>query len=295
MSDRPDRYSPAWRPLTPRGVANFARASLGRLLLVQLVVALITAGFVVCAVLNCWFPAITAAIDRLPTQGAIVDRELDWRGQSPMDLAESRCLGVAVDLEHRGLARSTAHVQVEFGRRDVRIYSMLGRLDLVYPKSYTVALNEQELKPWWGAWAPPILALIGLGVMSGLVLSWTLLATAYCVPAWLLGLYLNRDLSFSGSWRLAGAALMPGALFMAAGIALYTWARLDLIHLLAVFVFHFVLSWAYLFLGALAAPRLDSVLAPKTNPFQQSPAGSGTAAVAHETKGQSNPFRPSGP
>ena len=36
----------AWEPLTPYGVAAFARATPGRLLLVQLVVALLAAGVI---------------------------------------------------------------------------------------------------------------------------------------------------------------------------------------------------------------------------------------------------------
>jgi len=52
----------AWEPLTPRGVAAFARAKLGRLLLVQFIVALVAAASVGWFFDDGCFPTITAAI-----------------------------------------------------------------------------------------------------------------------------------------------------------------------------------------------------------------------------------------
>ena len=66
---------------------------------------------------------------------------------------------------------------------------------------------------------------------GGLMVSWACLATVYCLPAWLIGFFANRDCSLGGSWRLAGAALMPGALLMCAVIVLYGWGALDLVRL----------------------------------------------------------------
>ena len=116
----------AWQPLTARGVAAFAGASFGRLLVVQLVVALLEAGTVVWFLRTRWLPVINEAISGLPTQGEIRSGSLDWSGPSPARLAEGRFLALVVDLDHAGHARTPAHVQVEFGRGDYEVYSLLG-------------------------------------------------------------------------------------------------------------------------------------------------------------------------
>ena len=151
----------AWQPLTVRGVAAFASATLGRLLLVQFIVALLAAGTVVWFVQRAWFPTIGEAIRQLPPEGEIRSGRLDWRGPTPVCLAEGRFLALVVDLDHTGEARSPAQVQVEFGRADFKVYSLFGCLPGAYPRSWAVAFNRTELGPWWGAWAPAILAVRG--------------------------------------------------------------------------------------------------------------------------------------
>ena len=74
----------AWQPLTVRGVAAFASATLGRLLLVQFIVALLAAGTVVWFLQRAWFPTIGEAIRQLPPQGEIRSGRLDWPGPSPV-------------------------------------------------------------------------------------------------------------------------------------------------------------------------------------------------------------------
>ena len=157
----------AWQPLTVRGVAAFARASLGRLLLVQFIVALLAAGTVVWFLHKAWFPTIGEAIRRLPPQGEIRSGRLDWQGATPARLAEGRFLAIAVDLDHTGEARSPAHVQVEFGRTDCKVFSLLGYVQGAYPRGWAVAFNRTELGPWWGAWAPAILAIVAGLVVAG--------------------------------------------------------------------------------------------------------------------------------
>src|SRR5882672_7981748 len=76
----------AWQPLTPRGVAAFARTTFGRLLLVEFVVALIVTGTVVWFVVVAWFPTVRAAIRRLPEQGAIRQGELNSPRTAPEPL-----------------------------------------------------------------------------------------------------------------------------------------------------------------------------------------------------------------
>ena len=292
MDTRADHSPAAWRPLTPRGVAAFARASLGRLFLVQSIVALLMAGVTVWVLSACWFPTVALGIEHLPARGSIRSGRLNWFGDEPQSLAESRFLAFAVDLTHSGQARSPSQIQVELGKNDVRIYSVFGCAQLPYPPSLNVALNQHELKPWWGAWAPFILTSAALIVVIGLLISWAILTTVYCLPACLVALYLNRDLSLSGGWRLAGAALMPGALVMTVAVAGYGMAQLDLVRLAAAWVFHLLLGLVYLLLGTAATPKIQTELSARKNPFQT---GAEAEVLNSETalkKAEQNPFSP---
>ena len=174
-----------------------------------------------------WFPVVSAAVEHLPETGAIHAGRLECGGEPVQPLAESRFIAFAIDLEHAGQARSPSQIQIEFGQSNLRIYSVFGLAEIRYPVSLAVPFNFQELKPWWGAWAPVVLAIAALGTILALLLSWKVLATVYCLPVWLLGFILNRDLTWRGSWLLSGAALMPGALVMAAAIAGYGLGKLD--------------------------------------------------------------------
>jgi hypothetical protein len=157
-------------------------------------------------------------------------------------------------------------VQVEFGRADCKVFSLFGCMQCAYPPRWAAAFNRAELGPWWGAWAPAILAIVAVLVVGGLMLSWASLATVYFLPAWLAGFFANRDLSLPGSWRLAGAALMPGALLLSAVIVLYGWGALDLVLLAISAVVHLVMGWVYLFVSPLCLPQRQAAAA-KENPF----------------------------
>ena len=145
MDARVEKPPVAWQPLTPRGVAAFAHASLGRVFLAQFIVALLVAVTVLWFLREGWLPAIREAIRHLPAQGEIRAGVLDWRGDSPQRLAENRFVALAVDLNHEGVARSPAHIQIEFGRRYVRIISLLGFVELAYPKEWVIAFNQADL------------------------------------------------------------------------------------------------------------------------------------------------------
>ncbi len=270
MDEPADKPLIAWQPLTWRGVAAFAPAGVARLLLVQSIMALLAAGTVVWFVQSAWSPVVGAAIQRLPAQGALHGGTLDWPGQSPARLAENNFLALVVDLDHTGVIRSPAHLQVEFGRNDFEVISFGGWLRAPYPRGWQAAFNRTGLEPWWGAWRPAILALIALGVGAGLMLSWTFLGTVYCLPVWLAGSMANRELSLGGSWRLCGAALMPGALLVTLAILVYGLGALDLIGLVVVWASHILLGWIYVLAGALSLPRhRPAPAASQSNPFAE--------------------------
>jgi hypothetical protein len=267
MDETAEKTQFAWQPLTPRGIAAFASASLSRLLLTQFVFALFAAAALTWFLHARWFPRITEAIQRLPPQGEIRSGTLDWRGDSPMLLAEGRFLSLTVDLQHEGKTRSPAHIQLEFGSRDVKIYSLLGFLPLHYPRAWVLPFNRLELEPWWGAWRPALLAIACGSVVVAQLLSWALLATLYFLPAWLIAFYADREISLAGCWRLAGAALMPGALFLTAAIITYGLGLLDLVRLAMAWVVHLVIGWVFVALSPLAAPHDPAAASVKGNPF----------------------------
>ena len=257
----------AWEPITPRGVAAFARASLERLLVVQSVAALLAAAAVVWVLSDGLFPAISTAIGELPETGGIRGGRLDWHDDSPVMLAEGKILAFSVDLDHGGALRSPADFQFEFGTDSVRVFSLFGETMIAYPPDYAIAANQTDARPAWGAWAPDILGLAAIGTFLGLMLAWALLATLYCLPVWLICLFTNRDLNFRASWKLAGAALLPGALLLSGVLAGYDlWHdEFDLVQLCFAFGLHLVLGWIYLFVSPMFLHRV--LPSERKNPF----------------------------
>jgi len=277
----------AWEPLTPRGVAAFARAPLSRLLIVQFIVAALGAAALVWLLHDGCFPTVRAAIQNLPETGAIRSGRLDWPGNTPQLLAEGRLLAFDVDAGHSDQIRSPAAVQIEFGRQSIRIYSVLGLgyLEWPYPAGWTAPFNRTELEPWWGAWEPEWLAITLLAGVAGLMLVWAFLATVYFLPARLIGFLVNRALDFRSSWKLSGAALLPGALLLAAVIVLFDLAVLNLVQFCLLFVAHLVLGWVYLVAGQFFLPRTEPAAA-SGNPFSSGQ----TSPAANRVPVKGNPF-----
>jgi hypothetical protein len=286
MDSSVDQFQSAWQPFTPKGVAAFARASFGRLLLVQFITALLVSFEVIWFIQSNWFPVIVSGIEHLPAQGSIQSGKLNWDADSPRLLAENRFLAIAVDIHHTGQARSPAHIQVEFGAEDIRFYSLFGRLQISYPRLGAVAFNFQDLKPWWGAWSPAILAGVVILVSMGLMASWAGLASVYFLPAWLVGLYWDRELSLFGSWRLTAAALIPGAVVMTAAIAFYGFAKIDVVRFLVALALHIILGWVFIILSVLAAPKLGAIN-DRMNPFANS-----NDSTKDSKEKSPNPFSP---
>jgi hypothetical protein len=279
----------AWQPFTPQGVAAFAHSSLGRLLVLQFVIASLVAAAVIWFLVTCWFPIIRQSIEALPETGQIRSGVLEWPENSPVRLAESHFLAIVVDVSQTGLARSTAQVSAEFGRSGWRIFSFFGFIELSYPSSWILPFNHKELLPWWGAWNPFLLAGVAASVVGGLMLFWWLLASLYCLPVWVLGFFFDRDLDLKSSWQLAGAAVLPGALFMGGCIVLYGLAYLELFQLGLGWVVHLAIGWIYLFWGALCSSRAPTKVVVKANPFTPASSPSAPAAEpAPETQKESD-------
>ncbi len=269
MSTTAQASPAAWEPLTPRGVAAFAQAPLWRLVAVQLVVALLAASVTGWFLEEEWFTVARAAIRQMPDAGEIRSQRLEWHGSSPVKLAGNHFLGLGVDLDHGGQLARESQVQLEFGRRDLQIMvtPFPGRMVIDYPAGWRIAFNRPELDSRWGAWEPELVAGAGLAMVMGLLISWAVLATVYCVPVRLITLYENRDLNWGQSWRLSGAALMPGALFLTFGILVYGLSSMALVQLGVVFALHLVIGWIYLFISPFFLSRHPAAQAARGNPF----------------------------
>ncbi len=165
----------AWQPITPRGVASFGNARYGRLLLVHFIVAVLAAAAILWVLQKTWFRAVQEAITNLPASGEIRSARLNWDGPDTVRLAENRFLSITVDLQHKGQVRSPAHLQLEFGSKDLRATSLFGFARIRYSSDWVIAFNRPQLEPWWGAWKPPILALTAAGVIVWLLIVWTML------------------------------------------------------------------------------------------------------------------------
>src|SRR5262249_290605 len=155
---------------------------------------------IVWLVQTAWFSVINSAIEKLPLQdgGELRSGALKWLGDSTQILDENRFLALTIDLKHEGGARSPAHVQVEFGQRNMRLVSVFGSWQGAYPRSWVITINRLELKPWWGAWAPSLLAVAGGIALAGLMVIWAVLASIYCWAAWLVAFFKNRVLGLAG-------------------------------------------------------------------------------------------------
>ena len=257
----------AWDFMTPRGVAAFAHARPGRLLLVQFIAALIAAGALVWFIGNDCTAEVGTAIQKLPASGEINSGRLDWMGDSPELLARGRFLALSVDLDHSGQMNTSSDLQIEFGRQNVRVFSLFGYMDFAYPQDYDIAFNRNELEPLWGAWAVELLLISAAAAVIFLLLSWWLLAGAYVLPLRLFLFYTNRRLNFHQCWRMASGALLPGALLMTAAVLVYAVGLLNLVSFLFAFVAHFIIGWIYLFLSVVFLPPAPE-MATQGNPFK---------------------------
>ena len=258
---------PALEPLTPRGVAAYAYAPFGRLLTTQLIVALVSAAAIVWFFKTGWCPVVREAIRQLPDGTQVQDQRLAWKGAAPLLLAENQFLALTMDPEKARTLGTIADVRVQIQKQEITICSLFGCCFFAYPKGWSVALDRTNLEPWWGAREFAILAAAAIATMLALILGWVVLATIYFAIVYLIAYVLNRDLTWGGGWRLAAAALMPGALFLTLGIVIYGLQGIGLVRLVMVFLLHFLIGWIYIFLAPVFLARADSVQALGRNPF----------------------------
>jgi hypothetical protein len=259
----------AAEPITPRGMVAFAYGSLVHLLIAQFLIASLVAVSVLWFFDDSGAPTIEKAINNLGGNGEIIANQLVWHGESPKVLAEERVLALDIDLTHTNQVHCTSDIQVELGRGTIRISSLPGFVDFYYPDTpvgQTIPVSRDNLEPLWGAWLPEVKVVLLATVLFGLLALWTVLATVYWVPVWILSFLAGRDLGFLGSWRLGAAVLLPGGLLLALAFFLYDFAFVDLVQFCFLVCAHLLLGWLYLFVSLFfLSPR--GVKTKGKNPF----------------------------
>ena len=261
----------AWQPFTPRGVAAFAHATFARVLLIEFIVALMAAAMLVWFLQTAWFPTIRLAIKTLALQGSIQHQELTYPATAPGLLAEGHFLAFLVNVGTDPSGGLASDFRVEFRPRRALVCSLAGCLALPYPKAGTFQFNRADLEPRWDAWEPILLGMAAVGMVFFLMLAWCALATFYSGLAWLAAYFADRELSWGGSWRLASASLMPGAVVLTAGLVLYGLTALDLLRFALLVPLHLLLGPGFTLASVFFLPRTAPAIRLSANPFAPAP------------------------
>lgn len=273
--------------MTFGGVARFAAASLWRLLMVELVFALMVAATVVWFVQQAWVPVIGKTIKQMPPTGEIRGGRLDWPSGTVLQQA-GPFMRIAVRPGGFTNVEESADLVLAFGSSDLRIGSSLGLglLTLPYPMGWILSFNKTELEPWWGARSHMVLAALGLLVVLALQFVWSALGLLYMLP---VKIFSVSRVDWVGAIKIAIAAQMPGALVMSVGIVLYGLKQLDLVALLVVWGVHLALPWMYLIFSPILAPKQTKSQKTRSKKIQVK-RDSGNNPF-HDTSGNSgNPF-----
>jgi hypothetical protein len=261
----------AWQPLTFHGVASFAHAPWRRLGFVQLIMALISGGVLV------WFcelnvvPVINSIIGQLPENCQISQGRLDWKGVTPLRLAENPFFDVVVDLDQTGQFGQTADCLLLLSERQCQVSSLLGRRVFPYPDGWIFMLDPLFLRPRWEAWHPFLSLSLGAVWCGGLMVIWSVLALVYTPVVAILSALMNREFTWGNCYCVAGAALLPGALFFDMALVLYSFRQTELIGFVVAFGLHLVVGWIYLLLAPSCLPACELNTSPVSNPFATGP------------------------
>lgn len=255
-----------WQPLTGKGLAAFAQASTGRLLLFQVGFVWLTALLLAWGLAVAWVPVVEKSLLALPDAGAEVRQgRLLWPAETQL-LASSPHLALAVVPEAEVQLGQNGDVQVELHPVEFRFRGLLGQLRMTYPPTLVLPLDRTGATAAWGAWRLPLLILVGLGVGIGLLMLGWFLAALYAPVLALAAWLMRRPLPLKGAWKLGLAALMPASLLIDLGLMVYARQWIGLPLLTALFGLHFPASWMAAFWGLLRLPR-QTVETADSNPF----------------------------
>lgn len=266
LPDKPLTPTQAWQPFTPRGVAAFGLATFTRLFFVQAAVAALVGFTLIWALRAAWVPVISEAIQQLPETGIIRHGQLNFSGPSPQRLAENSHLAVVIDLDGTRAAGHVADVEVAFEKKRVVLRGPLGAWWREYGSEYRFSFNRPELTPWWDARRWTLLALLALALAGSVFASWWLLALLYVPLVKFIAFFADRAVTWGGAWRVAAAALLPGACLVALGLLLYGFGVIPLFQFGLLYTLHIVAGLVFVITSPFFLPKIFTAPGVK-NPF----------------------------
>lgn len=277
---------PPAQPFTPAGIAALA----GRPSWWVAVWWLTALAAAVIVIRLAWAATWEAALDEAsralpPAAGAIADGRLAWSNAAPvLTLHGGPFLGVAVCPADPTARGRTADVQLVLHAGGFAFGSLFGTLSLPYPPALRLPLDAVTTPGTWAGWRGPARNAVTLAAAVVLPAAWLGLTALYTPPLWLWCRVLGRPATFRACARMAGAALVPGALLMTGAVALYALGGLQLEGLLLAQPAHLVPGWILCLLAPRHRPPPPAAAAPDhgPNPFAESP----TPAAEDD-----NPFR----
>ncbi|MBX3744577.1 MAG: hypothetical protein KF833_04655 [Verrucomicrobiae bacterium] len=273
-------------PTTFGGVAALASGPPTRLRIWQTLIAAISAGILVWAFQATWGRALEHAAASLPARGEIRQGALVWEHPAPLVLHQGAFLSLVIDPHGTREIGQAADVTLSLEASHLGIRSLFGWTQVPYPRNGRFSLSRTEASAQIAAWRTPLLALLGALIVLGLAIAWLALALLHTPILATAAFLVGRPLSLGVAWQLAQAALLPGALLMAAAVALYASRQLSLVGLLVALPLHLVAGWIFAAGGAWKLTRPPA--SPPANPFRPpdpEPLPAPTDAVAPE-----NPF-----
>ncbi len=284
----------AWQPLTGGGIAKFSTASGVRTFVLQTLFSSLITLVLVWSLRQAWFPAVRAALPKLPNAGAeIREGKLVWPDTEAALLAERPQFSVSVNPTGTGDAGRAGDLRVEFRPTVLRLEGLLGHQEFPYPPDFTLSLDRTGASAAWLAWNWPILALLLIG---GFLIVWLwvgILASIAALPGLLLSWALGRQLTLNGAWKMGSASAVTGWCCLSVGSILYatSWIRLPGLAI-AVLSQPSVAALGF-FWAVLRLPRAAVKVrggAPR-NPFQSEAAERSNSGGGSKRTKNKNPFR----
>ncbi len=300
MADEPTNARPgarsrfrfgAWQTLTGRGIAAFAHSGSGRLLGFQSIAAAGVAVVFVLALRLTLFPAVEASLRSLPGNAVVRNGRMQWPGTNAVRLGENAWVDFVVTPGTSDPLGQTADFQFDLRPAFVRVQGALGHVDLPWHRDLQLDLGRIPAAATWGAWRGVGQALLACGVFVWMFVVWWILSAVYAIPGWLLSTVLGRSIPIAGLWRMAGAALVTGAIVASVGFLGYATRRWQLTGLIVIQTVHFVLSPVWLGWGIVSTPR-GGTAPEEESEMEAVTAGKGaTPRKKRKPKKAKNPFK----
>jgi hypothetical protein len=257
------------QPFTFGGVARYASAGIGRVLLTALIFAVSGAAVLSRVAGHCWWPVITEAVESLPEKARIQEGALQVEEKDAGLLAANQFLSLQLTASEKWQESAPVDFAVQLGKDQLMFSSLFGDTALPYAGNVVVILNRATVWPIWGAWKAPLLAGVFIAGVVSLILGWFALAVVYAPVVLFIGGIAKRELCFVRAWKLAVAAQWPASLLMTFALALYSTGEIGLLFVLTMLVAHFIPSILNLLIAPFFLPKAarEKGGKEKENPF----------------------------